>query len=297
MEALRTPSERFENLPDFNFKENYVDVQNMRMHYLDEGQGEIILALHGEPSWCFLYRKFIPVLKGYRFIAPDFFGFGKSDKPVNWKDYSYQFHLDSLIDFCDQLELNNITLVVQDWGGLLGLGLLGQQPERFKRVVIMNTFLPVGKKLKLPFKIWVWFARYHPSLPVGKLIQFASHTSLSKKVLKAYDAPFPNRKHKAGVRAFPSLVPGDKKNPGVPYLKKAREVLSKWDKPALVLFSDKDKVLGGLEKFFYKLMPAANKQQKIIINDAGHFLQEEKGEEIAQYIDAFIKGELAVASE
>ncbi len=294
MEAIRTPSDRFENLPDFNFKENYIDFQNMRMHYLDEGEGDVILALHGEPSWCFLYRKFIPVLKDYRFIAPDFLGFGKSDKPVNWKEYSYKLHLDSLISFCDKLELNNITLVVQDWGGLLGLGLLGQQPERFKRVVILNTFLPIGKKLKLPFKIWVWFARYHPSLPVGKLIQYASHETLPKEVLKAYDAPYPNRKYKAGARAFPSLVPGNKKNPAVPFMKKAREVLSKWDKPALVLFSDKDKILGGLEKFFYKLIPSANKQQKIMIKNAGHFLQEEKGEEIAQYIDAFIKGELNI---
>ncbi|PWL39992.1 haloalkane dehalogenase [Flagellimonas aquimarina] len=292
LEYVRTPPERFENLPDFNFKENYVDFQNMQMHYLDEGQGEVILALHGEPSWCFLYRKFIPVLKGYRFIAPDFLGFGKSDKPINWKEYNYQLHLDSLISFCDKLELNNITLVVQDWGGLLGLGLLGQHPERFKRVVIMNTFLPIGKKLKLPFKIWVWFARYHPSLPVGRLIQYASYATLSKKVLKAYDAPYPNRKFKAGARAFPSLVPSNKKDPAVVYLKHAREVLSNWDKPALVLFSDKDKILGGLEKFFYKLMPATNKQQKIIIENAGHFLQEEKGKEIAQYVDAFIKGEL-----
>lgn len=296
MKTITTPSERFQNLPDYNYKEHYVEFQGMQMHYLDEGKGETVLALHGEPSWCFLYRKFIPILKNYRFIAPDFLGFGKSDKPINWRDYSYKFHLDSLTHFCEYLDLKDITLVVQDWGGLLGLGLLGQQPERFKRVVIMNTFLPIGKKLKLPFKLWVWFARYHPSIPVGGIIKYASYNKLSKEVIAAYDAPFPNRKYKAGARAFPSLVPGQKDDPAVPYLIKARKVLSQWDKPALVLFSDKDKVLGGLEKFFYKLIPKANDQESIIIKNAGHFLQEEKGEEIAGYINAFIKGELQVNS-
>ena len=296
MQSLRTPQERFQGLPDFDFKEHYLEFRGMRMHYLDEGEGEVILALHGEPSWCYLYRKFIPVLKRYRFIAPDFLGFGKSDKPTDWRDYTYQMHLDTLKHFCDTLDLKDITLVVQDWGGLLGLGLLGQQPEMFKRVVILNTFLPIGKKLKLPFKIWVWFARYHPSLPVGKIIQFASYQKLPKEVIQAYDAPFPNRKYKAGARAFPSLVPGNKKDPAVPFLVKAREVLSNWEKPALVLFSDHDKVLGGLEKFFYKLIPSSKQQQKIIISEAGHFLQEEKGIEIATYIDAFIKGDLEIKS-
>lgn len=294
MKYVRTPSERFENLPDFDFKENYVQFQDMQMHYLDEGSGEVILALHGEPSWSYLYRKFIPELTGYRFIAPDFFGFGKSDKPTKTEDYSYDFHLETLIHFCEKLELKDITLVVQDWGGLLGLGLLGQHPKMFKRVVIMNTFLPIGKSLKFPFKIWQWFAKYHPSIPVSGIIQYASHNTISKEVLNAYDAPFPNRKYKAGARIFPSLVPSKPNDRAVKYLKKAREVLSNWNKPALVLFSDKDKVLGGLEKFFYKLIPTANDQQKIMIADAGHFLQEEKGEEIAGYIDAFIKGELKI---
>ncbi|TMM59110.1 alpha/beta fold hydrolase [Maribacter algarum] len=294
MEFVRTPSKRFENLPGFDFKENYVQFQDMQMHYLDEGSGKVILALHGEPSWCFLYRKFIPELESYRFIAPDFFGFGKSDKPTQTKDYSYEFHLKTLTHFCEKLELKDITLVVQDWGGLLGLGLLGQHPDWFKRVVIMNTFLPIGKPLKLPFRIWQWFAKYHPSIPVSGIIKYASYTNLSKEVLSAYDAPFPNKKYKAGARIFPSLVPSKKNDPSVKYLKKAREVLTNWNKPALVLFSDKDKVLGGLEKFFYKLIPTANDQQKIIIKDAGHFLQEEKGEEIARYIDAFIKRELEV---
>lgn len=294
MDFLRSPADRFENLPGFDFNENYVEFQDMQMHYLDEGSGELILALHGEPSWCYLYRKFIPELAKYRFVSPDFFGFGKSDKPTKMEDYSYAFHLETLIHFCEKLKLRDITLVVQDWGGLLGLGLLGQHPEWIKRVVVMNTFLPIGKPLKLPFKIWQWFSRYYPSLPVSSIIQFASYNRISKEVLKAYDAPYPSKKYKVGARVFPSLVPSKKNDPAVQYLKKAREVLSKWDKPALVLFSDKDKVLGGLEKFFYNLIPTANHQQKIIIKNAGHFLQEEKGEEIANYIDAFIKGELEI---
>ncbi|WP_350289634.1 haloalkane dehalogenase [uncultured Croceitalea sp.] len=294
MKFLRTPTDRFKNLPDYRFKENYVQFREMQMHYVDEGAGEIILALHGEPSWSYLYRKFIPTLKNYRFIAPDFFGFGKSDKPINWRDYNYQFHLDSLHNFCEKLDLKEITLVVQDWGGLLGLGYLGQYPERFKRVVILNTFLPIGKKLKLPFKIWQLFSRYHPSLPISGIIKYASHGKLSKEVLAAYDAPYPNRKFKAGAKAFPNLVPSNPKDPAVSYMLKAREVLATWQKPALVLFSDKDKVLGGLDRFFRKLMPAAREQQTLMIKNAGHFLQEEKGEEIATYIDAFIKGELEI---
>ncbi len=264
------------------------------MHYIDEGEGEIILALHGEPTWSYLYRKFIPFLKDYRFIAPDFIGFGKSDKIIGRKNYSFDLHFRSLKHFIDELNLEDITLIVQDWGGLLGLSLLGEYPERFKRVVILNTFLPQGKKMSLPFKIWRLFAKLHPSLPVGGIIQYASHNKLPKEVIDAYNAPFPNKKHKSGAVAFPLLVPAHPNDPAVEPMQKARNTLSSWNKPALVMFSDKDKVLGGLEKFFYKLIPTANDQQKIIIKNAGHFLQEEKGEEIAAYISKFMKDELRI---
>lgn len=293
METLRTPAQRFDFIKDFPYHENYVDFEGMKMHYIDEGQGETILALHGEPSWCYLYRKFIPVLKDYRFIAPDFIGFGKSDKLVGWKNYSFELHFRSLEKFIDKLQLNDITLIVQDWGGLLGLSLLGAYPERFSRVVVMNTFLPRGKPLSLPFKLWQLFTRYHPSTPIGLIMRTGTFKRLPKDVLEAYKAPFPNRKYKDGAKAFPTLVPSQPNQPGVDRMNKAREVLSQWHKPALVLFSDKDPVMSGLEKFFYNLIPSSRDQPEIIIKDAGHFLQEDKGEEIAIYIDDFMKGTLS----
>jgi len=294
MQILKTDSIYFKDIKDFPYGENYIDFDTLKMHYIDEGEGEVILALHGEPSWCYLYRKFIPVLKDYRFIAPDLIGFGKSDKIVDWKDYSFDLHLNSLVNFIEKLDLSDITLVVQDWGGLLGLSLLGQFPEKFKRVVILNTFLPIGKPLGSFLKAWQKFAKYHPSLPVGSIIQKGTHQELSKEVIDAYKAPFPSKKYKGGAKAFPTLVPGKPTDPGVKEMKLAREVLANWKKPALVLFSDKDKMMSGLEKFFYKLIPSSREQQKLLIKDAGHFLQEEKGEEIASYIDQFIKGELKI---
>lgn len=294
MKSIKTPGDSFKNIKDFPFTEHYVQFQDLEMHYVDEGEGETILAIHGQPSWSYLYRKFIPVLKDYRFIAPDLIGFGKSDKIIGPKNYSFELHLQSLVNLIEQLELKDITLIVQDWGGLLGLSLLAEFPERFKRVVILNTFLPRGKPLPFIFKLWVAFAKYHPSAPVGKIIQFGSHNKLSKDVIAAYDAPFPNKKYKDGIKSFPALVPGKPTDEAVPYMLKARKVLSEWKKPALVLFSDKDKVFSGMEKFFYRLIPSTNEYKKITIKNAGHFLQEEKGEEIAAYVDVFMKGGLKV---
>lgn len=292
MEILRADLESFNNLKDFQFKENFIDYNGIQMHFIDEGDGETILALHGEPTWSYLYRKFIDPLKEYRFIAPDLIGFGKSDKIMGWKNYSFELHFDSLKNFIDKLELNDITLVVQDWGGLLGLSLLGEFPGRFKRVVIMNTFLPKGKRAPLAFKLWQTYAKYHPSLPIGRVIQMGTYNKLDKEVLRAYDLPFPNKKYKSGAKAFPILVPTNPNHAGIDRLNKARKVLSEWNKPALILFSDKDPIFSGMEGFFYKLIPTSNEQQKITIGNAGHFLQEEKGEEIAINIDRFIKGEL-----
>lgn len=292
MELLRTPAEAFDHITDFPYQENYIQIGEARMHYIDEGSGgETILALHGEPSWSYLYRKFVPTLsQAHRFIAPDLIGFGKSDKYTRIKDYSFKMHLDAINSFIDQLKLKDITLVVQDWGGLLGLGVLGARPELFKRVVILNTFLPIGKPLGPVFKAWRLFAKLHPNLPVGKIIRKGCYKESSKtpEVVAAYDAPFPSKKYKAGAKAFPSLVPMKPTDPGVPEMKQARKTLSNWDKPALVLFSDKDKIMSGVEGFFFNLIPTADVSKKIIIKDASHFLQEDSGEEIAGHIDKFI---------
>lgn len=270
-----------------------MEFNGVRMHYIDEGQGdEIILALHGEPSWSYLYRKFIPTLsRKYRFIAPDLIGFGKSDKYSSVKDYTFELHYNSLNHFIDTLNLGEITLVVQDWGGLLGLSILGARPELFKRVVIMNTFLPIGKPLGGVFKAWQMYAKMHPNLPVGKIIKRGcfKESSKTKQVIAAYDAPFPSKKYKAGAKAFPALVPTKPSHEGVTEMKQARKTLSEWQKPALILFSDKDPIMSGLEGFFFNLIPGADETKKTIIKDASHFLQEDSGEEIAEHIDQFIR--------
>ena len=291
MKILRTPDERFENLPDFPYQPNYVEINGARVHYLDEGEGEVILCLHGEPSWSYLYRKFIPILAPkYRVIAPDFIGFGRSDKYAEVKDYTFQMHFDTLMAFIEKLQLRDITVVVQDWGGLLGLSALGECPDWFSRVVIMNTFLPTGKRpMPLPFKLWRAFAKYFPNMPVGGVLKFASAQPMSKAVKAAYDAPFPDKSYKAGTRAFPLLVPSKPDSPGVDKMLQARAALKEWHKPALVMFSDKDPIMRGGHKLFMGIIPSETKQPFIEIKDAGHFLQEDKGEEIAGHILKFME--------
>jgi haloalkane dehalogenase len=292
MEFLKTNNSQFSRLSDYPFDANYLEFKGMQMHYIDEKSGELFLALHGEPSWSYLYRKFVGLLPGTRFIAPDLIGFGKSDKLLNWEDYSFEFHFDSLSHFIQKLNLENINLIVQDWGGLLGLSLLGAYPERFKRVIIMNTFLPKGKKLPISFRLWQLFAKHHPSLPVSWIMQKLTVSELSKETLEAYKMPYPDKSYKGSVKAFPQLVPSNLVDPAVPYLLRAREVLSEWNKPALVMFSDKDSLFSGIEKFFLNLIPYCKNQPRIIIKNAGHFLQEDKAEEICHYIRLFLEDKL-----
>ena len=294
MTILRTPDDRFENLPDYPFAPNYIDIKGMRMHYVDEGSGdEIILCLHGEPTWSFLYRHMIPPLaEHYRVVAPDLFGFGRSDKPSELSDYSYQMHHESLVAFIEALDLTNITLICQDWGGLLGLPIAAEYQDRFSRLVVLNTFLPTGEETPSDaFLQWRAFTeKIGTKMRIGDLIQSTIVSGdLPDEVIAGYNAPYPDDSYKAGAAMFPLLVPISPDDPAVPAMRLARERLSKWKKPAFVLFSDSDPILGGAQKFFLNLLPTAKDQPIFRIEGAGHFLQEEKGTEIAQHVHEFIQ--------
>lgn len=293
MPVIRTPDERFSELPDFPFAPHYIDVNGLRIHYVDEGKGQTILCLHGEPSWSFLYRKMIAAMsKKHRVVAMDFLGFGRSDKFTEREAYSFRMHLGTLAGFIKAMDLKQITVVVQDWGGLIGLAAVAHMRERFARLVIMNTFLPIGKeKPSEAFLAWRKYAETHPDLPVGRSILggMAHPENITKEIVAAYEAPFPEVKYKAGAAVWPLLVPIRPDDPAAAEMVHAREVLSKWDKPALVMFSDKDPIMRGGERFFRSLIPTAKDQPEIAIKDAGHFLQEEKGEEISQHILDFIE--------
>lgn len=290
---VRTPEERFANLPDYPFKPHYLDIEGLRMHYVDEAgdSGETVLMLHGEPSWSFLYRKMIPGIKvaSHRCIVPDLIGFGKSDKPTEREEYTYKAHLAWLSTFIQQLDLNNITLFCQDWGGLLGLKLLTEMPERFCRVVTANTFLPTGDTpANDSFNQWKEFSQHSPKFNIGKVIDMATVAPLSEDVMAAYNAPFPDESFKAGARQFPSLVPVTPDDPAAQPNRDAWGVLQQFDKPFLTAFSDKDPIMSGLDGIFQNMIPGAKGQAHTIIKDAGHFLQEEKGEELAGVVNQFI---------
>lgn len=300
MGNLRTPDERFIGLSGFTFAPNYVSIPdgeggNLRLHYLDEGPREAnpVLLLHGEPSWCYLYRKMIPSLveAGHRAIAPDLIGFGRSDKPEQREDYTYQRHVDWMTAFVEALDLHKTTLVGQDWGGLIGLRLVAEQPDRFQRVVAANTFLPTGDNpLGEGFLRWREFSQTTPNFNVGRIVNGGCVTDLAPDIIAAYDAPFPEDSYKAGARQFPMLVPAGPDDPASEANRKAWEALRKWEKPFLCAFSDSDPVTRGAEKVFEKLIPGAKSQPHTTIVGAGHFLQEDRGEELARVIVDWLRG-------
>lgn len=299
MDTIRTPDERFVGLPDFNFEPHYVDVDDgeggtLRVHYLDEGprDAEPVLLMHGEPSWCFLYRKMVPVLvdAGHRVVAPDLVGFGRSDKPTKQSDYTYARHVDWMRQaLFERLDLHAVTLFGQDWGGLVGLRLLAGEPDRFKRVVVGNSGLPTGHgPASDAFLAWQEFASTTEQFPVGAIISGGVVDALPAEVVAAYDAPFPDDSYKAGARIFPALVPTSPDDPATPANEAAWRVLESLQLPFLLAFSDSDPITRGGDAPFRAKVPGAQGQPHTTIQGAGHFLQEDRGPELARVIADFI---------
>ncbi len=297
MRALRTPDDRFAALPDYPFEPKYVDVPAgdesndlLRMHYVDEGAGPVVLMLHGEPSWSFLYRKMIPIVSaaGFRAVAPDLIGFGRSDKPAARTDYTYLRHVDWVKSFIATLDLSGMTLVAQDWGGLIGLRIAAEEPDRFDRIVAANTFLPTGDSHPGDaFLAWQRFSQEVPEMPIGALIGRACVSTVSPEVTAAYDAPFPDESYKEGARQFPLLVPTAPDDPAAPANRQAWEVLSSWKKPFLTAFSDKDPITAGADVVLRERIPGCAGQPHTTIEDGGHFLQEDQGKRLADVVVAF----------
>jgi haloalkane dehalogenase len=293
MDILRTPDDRFHDLPGYGFAPHYLDVGGLRVHYLDEGPRDAapVLLLHGEPSWSYLYRKMVApiVAAGHRVIAPDLVGFGRSDKPARREDYSYQSHVDWLTGVLVGLDLQRITLFCQDWGGLLGLRLVAENEGRFARVVASNTYLPTGdERVGEAFLAWQKFSQEVPVFPVGRIVASGCAKPVGDDVARAYDAPFPDESYKAGARQFPLLVPTRPDDPASAANRAAWEVLGRWEKPFLTAFGDSDPITRGGDKRLQERIPGARGQAHVTVKGGGHFVQEDCGEELAGIVVGFI---------
>lgn len=299
MQVLRTPDDRFDQLSGYPFAPHYDEVPDLdggslRMHYLDEGpaDGDVVLLLHGEPSWSYLYRHMIPVLAaaGLRAVAPDLVGFGRSDKPSERTDYTYERHVEWLRSLVfGSLDLQRITLVCQDWGGLLGLRLVGEHPDRFARVVVANSFLPTGDSpAGEAFLGWQRFSQEVETFPTGMIINGGCTSELSPEVIAGYDAPFPDESFKEGARQFPLLVPTSPEDPAAPANRAAWTVLEQFDRPFLCAFSDGDPITRGSDAVLKARIPGTNGQPHTTIVGGGHFLQEDQGPGLATVVADFI---------
>ena len=291
-EIFRTPDERFEGLPGYDFAPHYAEIDGLRLHYVDEGprEGTPIVCFHGEPTWAYLYRKMLPplVAAGHRVICPDYAGFGRSDKPTDRGWYSYDGHVELMTALLDRLELRGATVVVQDWGGPIGLRWAVEQEERVERLVVLNTGIFTGRVSK-GFLAWRDFAQKNPDLPVGFVLQGATKSELAPEVVAAYEAPFPSPESKAGAAQFPLLVPTEEDGPGASQMRDVADALSRWQKPALVAFSDSDPVFPHPKsgQVFCDRIPGARPQ--VTIAGAAHFLQEDEGEQITDEMLAFFR--------
>ncbi|MFT3707408.1 MAG: haloalkane dehalogenase [Archangium sp.] len=292
MEILRTPDDRFAALPDFPFAPKFVEVEpSLRMSYVDEGSGPVVLLLHGEPTWSFLYRKMIPplVAAGFRVIAPDLIGFGRSDKLASQHDYSVAKHVGWVSAFIEKLQLTDVSLFCQDWGAQLGLRIVAAQPNRFGRVAVGNGTLSAGQgKPNLKVRVWRVFAAHSPFFPISSIIARGCKRPLSPEVLAAYDAPFPSEKFKAAARRFPALLPLEADHPAMPDSRVAWEQLGKWDKPFVTLFGDVDPFLGGHDRMLQAHVPGARGQPHEVL-DGGHFIQEDQGPHLATSLVSWLR--------
>jgi haloalkane dehalogenase len=286
-EVFRTPDERFDGLPGFPYAPKYVDVDGLRLAHIDEGEGPTVVCFHGEPDWSYLYRRMADrlVAAGNRVVCPDLVGFGRSEKPTDQRWYTYERHVEYVTRHLDQVELDDVTVVVQDWGGPIGLRWAVEHADRVGRLVILNTGLFTGRVSK-GFMAWRQFAERTPDLPIGMIMQGATTTELSDDVIAAYEAPFPTPESKAGAQVFPLLVPLSAEDPGASEMAEVQSELSRWQKPALVAFSDTDPVFPFPQagEVFTNLLPTAGEQVRIA--GAAHFLQEDRGPEIVEAMSA-----------
>jgi haloalkane dehalogenase len=289
MEIFRTPDERFDALPGYDFEPHYTELDGLRMHHVDEGSGDPIVCFHGEPTWAYLYRKMLPplVAGGNRVICPDYAGFGRSDKPTERGWYTYDRHVELVTRVLEELDVRSATVVVQDWGGPIGLRWAVENPDRVARLAILNTGLFTGRVSK-GFMAWRDFAERNPDLPVGFVVGGATASDVPEDVVAAYEAPFPNAESKAGAAQFPLIVPISEEMAGASEMRAVMDALSRWDKPALVAFSDQDPVFPypRAGEAFTSVIPTAAEQVRI--EGASHFLQEDRGEQVAEELLRFL---------